>query len=526
MRRGLAVGLVLLLAAGGYAGLDIEDRVPGILTLDPPPARSADPASPPVPATAGGAGAPAVAVPLAEASPATPLLVAGTQAPLPAGPALAKVLAPALADPGLGRSLGVTIRDAATGAHLLDRNADRPGIPASTTKLLTATAVMATVDPRLQLSTRAVTGATAHDVVLVAGGDTLLAPGRGTPTAVAGRAGLDDLAGQTAAALTARGVSSIRLHLDDRLAPGPRYAPGWEPVDIAAGLTGAVAMMGLSTERPRPGAASPADPAMSAARAFRSALGRHGIRVASNVDRATAPAGSGATPGATASATATATAGTATATVGAPQGAPATPSAGTSAGALLGEVRSAPVAEVLALALADSDNALTESLARQAAAHAGRSGAELGFAEVARWVRQQVRAQGVDVSGVTMLDTSGLSRGTVLPPRILGDLLALAARGTLPGLREVVAGLPVAGLTGTLHDRFHTPRSRAAAGIARAKTGTLTGASALAGTVVDRDGRLLLYVVLADEIPPGVGTLTARAALDRFVAMLATCGCR
>ncbi len=431
-----------------------------------------------------------------------PLPVAGAQAPLPAGPALATVLARTLSDPGLGRSVSATVRDAATGAHLLDRNPDRPGIPASTTKLLTATAVMATMDPQLRMTTRAVTGATSRDVVLVAGGDTLLAPGRGTPTAVAGRAGLDDLARQTAAALTARGVRSIRLHLDDRLAPGPRYAPAWEPVDIAAGLTGAVAMMGLSTQRPRPGRASPSDPAMSAARAFRSALGRHGIRVGGDVDRAVSVA---APPGGTAPAAASATA---------PAVAP------------LGEVRSAPLAEVLALALADSDNALTESLARQAAAHAGRSGAALGFAEVAGWVRQQVRARGVDVSGVTMLDTSGLSRGTVLPARILGDLLALAARGTLPGLREVVAGLPVAGLTGTLHDRFRTPRSRPAAGIARAKTGTLTGASALAGTVVDRDGRLLLYVVLADEVPPGVGTLTARAALDRFVAALATCGCR
>ena len=271
MRRSVAVVLVLLLGAGGYVGLDVEDRVPGILTLDPGPTDPASVGSSGVPLRAAD-GTPGVPVPAAEAAPRPPLAAAGTAAPLPARGSLATVLAPALADPGLGSSVDVTVRDAATGAHLLDRDPERPGIPASTTKLLTATAVMATLDPAERLSTRAVQGAAPQDVVLVAGGDTLLAPGRGSATAVAGRAGLDDLAAQTAAALKRRGVATATLHLDDRHAAGPRYAPGWEPVDIAAGLTGAVAMLGLSTQRPRPYHPTPADPAMSAATAFRAAL--------------------------------------------------------------------------------------------------------------------------------------------------------------------------------------------------------------------------------------------------------------
>src|SRR6185503_18264512 len=100
MRRTVAVVLVLLLGAGGYVGLDIEDRVPGILTLDPGPAAPAAAAASGAPPGEGTPGA--VPVPAAQAAPGPPLAVAGTAAPLPARGALATVLARALADPGLG----------------------------------------------------------------------------------------------------------------------------------------------------------------------------------------------------------------------------------------------------------------------------------------------------------------------------------------------------------------------------------------------------------------------------------------
>src|SRR5690606_11477874 len=133
----------------------------------------------------------------------------------------------------------------------------------------------------------------------------------------------------------------------------------------------------------------------------------------------------------------------------------------------LGVVESAPVGEVLGLALTESDNALTEQLVRQAAV---RAGVATDQEAVNAWVVQQVGGYGIDTAGVRLADVSGLSDGTTVPARVVADVLAAAVDGDHPELQSVVARLPVAGYNGTLWDRFHLPVHAPAVGVARAKT--------------------------------------------------------
>ena len=100
--------------------------------------------------------------------------------------------------------------------------------------------------------------------------------------------------------------------------------------------------------------------------------------------------------------------------------------------------------------------------------------------------------------------------------------MRLAVGASRPQLRAVAEGMPVAALTGTLADRYRRGPAAGAAGVARAKTGNLTGVDTEAGYVVDTDGRLLVFAFLTDR---AVGPDATEAALDRLVGRLATCGC-
>ena len=105
---------------------------------------------------------------------------------------------------------------------------------------------------------------------------------------------------------------------------------------------------------------------------------------------------------------------------------------------------------------------------------------------------------------------------------VLASIIQKAADGSLGDAAGLLAGLPVAGYDGTLADRGDDDPATAP-GAVRAKTGTMLGVSALVGTVVTADGRLLAFAVVADGSTGG--ELAAESTLDEFAAGLAACGC-
>ena len=90
-------------------------------------------------------------------------------------------------------------------------------------------------------------------------------------------------------------------------------------------------------------------------------------------------------------------------------------------------------------------------------------------------------------------------------------------------LRSVVTGLPVAGFTGSLTDRMDEGPP-AGLGRVRAKTGTLTAVSTLAGVATGLDGVPMVFVLMVDQVRL-VNTTKAKVTLDSAAAALGACRC-
>ncbi len=403
------------------------------------------------------------------------LAMTSSAAPLPSVGSLAQRLAGPMQASGLGTNLTGTVIDVSTRRPLFSSHADVPAVPASTTKLTTSVAVLASAGPAHRLTTRAVR--VGNRVVIVGGGDPTLAVAPAA-NAYPRPASLSELARQTAAALKVDGIRRVRVDYDVSAFQGSRTGPGWKPNYVTDGDVAGVSALEVNMGRVGGTAQRYSDPPSSAAETFAGLLVKRGISAHAGI-RTTAPAGA----------------------------------------KQVGAVQSPPVSALVEQLLTHSDNDIAEAMARQVAISLHKPPSFEGGALAVHEALSRLGA----AAGVATVDGSGLSPRNQITPAALARLLAVAASPSHPELRTVLSGMPIAGFSGTLTSRYGVGTATAGRGVVRAKTGTLNGVNTLAGVVYDNDGRLLAFAFMANHVQsPAV----ALGALDSLAGTLAGCGCR
>jgi serine-type D-Ala-D-Ala carboxypeptidase/endopeptidase (penicillin-binding protein 4) len=171
---------------------------------------------------------------------------------------------------------------------------------------------------------------------------------------------------------------------------------------------------------------------------------------------------------------------------------------------------SAPLVEDLAITAKVSQN-LHAELALRAVARARRNtgSRQAGMDEMKAFLHQI----GIRPESYSFSDGSGLDRTNLVTPeavvKLLRHMYASAAR------EQWIALLPVGGVDGTLATRF--PDIAAAARI-HAKTGTLTHVSALSGYAERRDGTWVAFSILVNNHNGTVAEV--RSVIDRICTLI------
>jgi len=362
----------------------------------------------------------------------------------------------ALGQTGVG-TISYCVQDM-SGVTVAAQNPDAIRLPASSWKLMTSLAVLTKLGSDHRFTTKVVSSTAG--VVIVGGGDPYLTAGT---TWAPDQATVQALADQVAQALKAANRTSIVLGYDDSLFAGVQWNPAWPPewaADVAP-------ISALSID---PKGDATANSSQDAAIIFRQQLADRGITVTA-LRREVAAAGA----------------------------------------AQLGAVQSLPLGRIVQRTLEISDNFAAEVLFRHLSADVDGS---ITASQVV--LTGYLQAHGLWTAGMSVSDGSGLSHSDKVP----ASLLAAAVRTAYgdPALTDVLAGLPVAGVDGTLANRFNDPPEVDGRGVVRAKTGTDDNIRTLTGFVQTESGGLLVFSFMANDVTDHAATLNW---LDEAAARLA-----
>ncbi len=363
----------------------------------------------------------------------------------------------------------MAVINADNGQVIAQSGIDVPHTPASNMKVLTAFTALTYLDPSATLTTGV--SQQGADLYLWGEGDLTLASGYGDPNAAYGRAGIEDIADQVAAALGASG-QTYSLHYQSTLFGAQTRWPGW----AAAGIedyAGDVAPFAIDTGRVAPNEwAFVASSTETAANALSSALTARGISI------------SGVVPGPT------------------PNGA-----------TVVAEVESSTILDQVRYFLLESDNTMAEQFCELAAAEAGVD--PVDFTSSTQNVMSTLSAAGIDTTGMVMQDCSGLDPGSRVPPRVLLGVLQ-ASLADDAAAKPLTRMLPIAGVNGTLSYRLYEPSTF---GNLTGKTGFLGRSATFSGVGTTASGANLLVAVGSDDVVDDAALWTI-ATIDGFLTNL------
>lgn len=366
-----------------------------------------------------------------------------------------------LENPRIGRDVSVVVLDRESGRLVFSSAADDLKLPASNMKVVTAVTALASMSPDTRFSTRLLSAGAPNDLILHGGGDPLLT-----------RAMVRDLVDRAIPTLDP--ALPVTLHADvSRFGP-PKRPAGWPRTYIPSVAASVTSLAFYGDYR--------SDPTRVVMDTAMAQLKSAGFVVGRGADMTAAP------------------------------DAP-----------IVAEVMGRPLTDVVAVMLRDSENNIAEVLYRQVALATGNAPTWDGAEVAATGVLANL---GIDPSGSRLDDGSGLSRRNRISALMLANVVRLSRTDPRFAAMYVDHAMPIAGRSGTLDDRygrFTTKQSKCAAGLARAKTGTLFDTIGLSGITPGADGTEKVFSILVNHRPKRFSPLATRQAVDGLVSTITGC---